>query len=148
MTTDVDAAKRFYGALFGWETEGVSGAGMPYTLIKVNGEPVGGMMAPSPECTGSPAWGVCVTVDDVDATAGGGNPGWETSPPTDRHSERRPLLRPSGPTRRDLVRDHVSAALNAAQARPSGSPPVARNQGPTVFALIGGDERFRCRFGN
>ena len=34
------------------------------------------------------------------------------------------------------MRDHVSAALNATQARPDGSPPVARNQGPTVFALI------------
>jgi len=54
MTTDVEAAKRFYGALFGWETEEFLGAGMPYTLIKVNGEPVGGMMAPSPECTGKP----------------------------------------------------------------------------------------------
>ena len=71
MTTDVEAAKRFYGALFGWETEEFLGAGMPYTLIKVDGEPVGGMMAPSPECTGKPpTWGVCVTVDDVDATAG------------------------------------------------------------------------------
>ena len=31
MTTDVDAAKRFYGALFGWDTEEFLGAGMPYT---------------------------------------------------------------------------------------------------------------------
>ena len=70
MTTDVDAAKQFYGTLFGWETEEFLGAGMPYTLIKVSGETVGGMMAPTPECTGkAPAWGVCVTVDDVDATA-------------------------------------------------------------------------------
>jgi len=43
---------------------------MPYPLIKVGGEPVGGMMAPSPECSGKPpAWGVCVTVADMDATA-------------------------------------------------------------------------------
>lgn len=136
MTTDVEAAKRFYGALFGWETEEFLGAGMPYTLIKVNGGrrddgPIAGMHREAP-CLGRlrhrgrrgyHRWP-------------SGNPGRETPPPTDRHPERRPLLRPPGLTRRDLVRDHVSAALNATQARPSGSPPVARNQGPTVFALI------------
>lgn len=70
MTPDVEAAKQFYSALFGWETEEFLGAGMPYTLVKVGGEAVGGMMAPSSDCAGKPpAWGVCVTVDDVDATA-------------------------------------------------------------------------------
>ncbi len=70
MTTDVDAARSFYGALFGWTFEDFLGAGAPYTLVKVDGDPVGGMMAPSSECAGMPpAWGVCVTVADVDATA-------------------------------------------------------------------------------
>ena len=70
MTPDVAAARSFYGALFGWTFEDFLGAGTPYTLVKVDSETVGGMMAPSPECTGkAPSWGVCVTVDDVDATA-------------------------------------------------------------------------------
>ena len=70
MTSDVDAARSFYGTLFGWTFEDFLGAGAPYTLVKVGGEPVGGMMAPTSECTGkAPSWGVCVTVDDVDATA-------------------------------------------------------------------------------
>ena len=70
MTTDVAAARHFYGALFGWETEDYPGEEMNYVLVKVGGEAVGGMMALPPECAGMPpAWGVYVTVADVDATA-------------------------------------------------------------------------------
>ncbi len=70
MTSDVDAAKQFYGALFGWETEAFLGAGMPYTLVKVGGEAVGGMMATTPQCEGIPPhWSVYITVHDVDAVA-------------------------------------------------------------------------------
>ena len=69
MTTDVAAARQFYGALFGWETEDYEG-GSGYVMVKVSGEAVGGMMAAPPECAGMPpAWGVYVTVADVDATA-------------------------------------------------------------------------------
>ena len=43
---------------------------MNYVMIKVDGNAVGGMMTLPPECTGRPpAWGVYVTVADVDATA-------------------------------------------------------------------------------
>ena len=70
MTTDITAARSFYGALFGWETEDYPGEGMNYVLVKVGGEPVGGMMALPPECAGlPPRWSVYVTVADVDATA-------------------------------------------------------------------------------
>ena len=70
MTTDLGAARSFYGALFGWTFEDFLGAGAPYTLVKVDGDPVGGMMTLPPECAGMPpAWGVYVTVEDVDATA-------------------------------------------------------------------------------
>ncbi len=69
MTTDVEAAQQFYGALFGWQAEDYPG-GEGYVMVKVGGEAVGGMMAAPPECAGMPpAWGVYVTVDDVDATA-------------------------------------------------------------------------------
>ena len=70
MTPDVAAARSFYGALFGGAFEDFLGASAPYTLVKVDGEAVGGMMASSSASADRPpAWGVCVTVDDVDATA-------------------------------------------------------------------------------
>ncbi len=70
MTTDVGAARQFYGVLFGWETEDYPVEGMNYVMVKVGGEAVGGIMALPPECEGMPpAWGGYVTVDDVDATA-------------------------------------------------------------------------------
>ena len=72
MTTDVAAAKEFYNALFGWQTEDMpmEALGMTYTVVKVHGEEVGGMMAMPAECQGMPPyWGLYVTVDDVDATA-------------------------------------------------------------------------------
>ena len=41
-TTDVDAAKSFYGALFGWEpVDQPVGEGMTYTMLRLNGEDVG-----------------------------------------------------------------------------------------------------------
>lgn len=76
MTTDVEAAKRFYSELFGWTThththDYVEGMGeVEYTLIKAGETEVGGMMAWPPQSRGNPPyWGVYVTVDDVDAAA-------------------------------------------------------------------------------
>lgn len=72
MTTDVASAKKFYGALFGWELEDMpmEGIGITYTVVKAAGEEAGGMMKMPAECEGMPPyWGVYVTVDDVDATA-------------------------------------------------------------------------------
>ena len=42
-TTDVRAAEAFYSRLFGWTTEPWSGEGS-YTLIKVDGKEVGGLV--------------------------------------------------------------------------------------------------------
>jgi len=70
MTTDVDAAKTFYSAFFGWETEDMSMPEMVYTVVKAGGEEVGGIMAMPPQAQGvPPAWGTYVTVDDVDETS-------------------------------------------------------------------------------
>ena len=76
MTTDEEGAKRFYSKLFGWETEqmpleGIEGMeDMKYSVIKVDGDPVGGITGMPPECKGMPpTWGIYLTVDDVDATA-------------------------------------------------------------------------------
>ncbi len=68
MTTDVEASKDFYTKLFGWTTVDTPACGMPYTMVKVNGKEVGGMMSMPPEAKGAPPnWGIYVTVDDVDA---------------------------------------------------------------------------------
>ncbi len=70
MTPDSGAARPFYGALFGWETEDSPGEGTNDVPVKVGGAAVGEMMAVPPECAGRPpASGVYVTVADVDATA-------------------------------------------------------------------------------
>jgi len=70
LTTDADAAKRFYGKLFNWELEPAPVPGMEYTLVKYGGEQIGGIMNIPPAAEGMPpAWSVYVTVDDVEATA-------------------------------------------------------------------------------
>ncbi|BBI99907.1 hypothetical protein FGKAn22_16000 [Ferrigenium kumadai] len=70
MTMDVEAAKAFYTKLFGWVMEDMKMPGMTYTVIKVGGNGIGGIMAIPKDAKGMPpAWGTYVTVDDVDATA-------------------------------------------------------------------------------
>lgn len=70
MTTDPDAALRFYGALFGWTTEAMAMPQGTYHVVKTNGTAVGGVMAMPKEAGAMPpCWGSYVTVDDVDATA-------------------------------------------------------------------------------
>lgn len=71
MTTDTEAAKTFYTQLFGWEMHDQPMPDMMYTVLKSEGKEVGGgLMAIPKEAVGCPpAWGVYVTVDDVDAAA-------------------------------------------------------------------------------
>ena len=137
MTTDVAAARSFYGALFGWETEDYPGEGMNYVMVKVGGEAVGGMMTLPPECAGMPpAWGVYVTVDDVDATARqvetlGGK---VLRPPEDIPDIGRfcVLQDPQG----DAVHDHLSTTVNAGRGgfRPLAAP-VAHCAAMTCWAV-------------
>lgn len=68
MTSNVQAAKTFYGALLGWEMQDVNMTGMAYTLLKLGGKEIGGIMAIPDQAAGTPpAWGAYVTVNDVDA---------------------------------------------------------------------------------
>jgi len=70
MTTDTEAAKGFYSELFGWELEKFPMEGFDYTVVKVDGDPVGGIMPKPAECGEMPpTWSAYVSVDDVDATA-------------------------------------------------------------------------------
>jgi predicted enzyme related to lactoylglutathione lyase len=66
VTPDLDVAKRFYGALFGWSFRDVPGEGK-YTLVLQDGEALAGMFekAMSPGQTGQPAWLTFLAVRDV-----------------------------------------------------------------------------------
>jgi len=75
-TTDPEAAKRFYGELFGWSADDVAvpeayGGGV-YTVLRLAGDEVAGLQA-QPEAQREagvqPHWLSCVAVTDADATA-------------------------------------------------------------------------------
>ncbi|MGE5337055.1 MAG: VOC family protein [Gemmatimonadota bacterium] len=67
-TSDPAAARDFYRALFGWSARDMQANG-GYTTFQVGDLSVGGMMKIPAEAEGMPpAWGVYVTVNDVDAT--------------------------------------------------------------------------------
>lgn len=66
MTTDVAAAKSFYGALFGWTFSDMPMGPMTYTIASAGGQQVCGLMAHPHE--GAPsAWWSYVHVEDLDA---------------------------------------------------------------------------------
>ena len=73
-TTDVEGAKRFYGAIFGWDAVDVpTDQGIPYTMLSKNGKVVAGMGPIPPdqaEAGMAPMWNTYVNVDSVDDTAG------------------------------------------------------------------------------
>jgi uncharacterized protein len=69
VTPDQEAAKAFYGPLFGWDLEDVPmGDAGVYVAVSKDGATVAGMSGPMPGMEDHPAWwGVYLTVDDVDA---------------------------------------------------------------------------------
>lgn len=68
MTSDVDAAARFYAAVIGWSTEDSGMPGPPYLMLKSGDEMVGGIMAiPDGDAGMPPCWTGYVGVDNVDA---------------------------------------------------------------------------------
>ncbi len=72
MTTDVNTAKAYYRELFGWEYETYPMPGSDYTVIKVDGNAVAGIMDMPSECKGmEPCWSIYITVDDVDRVVKG-----------------------------------------------------------------------------
>lgn len=65
-TTDLDGAKRFYGAVFGWEYQDLeTGHGQTYSMAAVDGGQVAGLS----EADGPPRWNSYVTVEDVGESA-------------------------------------------------------------------------------
>jgi predicted enzyme related to lactoylglutathione lyase len=72
ITTDLDASKAFYKAVFGWDGEDMGPPGGPpaYTEWKLAGKSVGGMMAKNADMPADmpPNWGVYFAVADTDAS--------------------------------------------------------------------------------
>jgi predicted enzyme related to lactoylglutathione lyase len=68
LTPDLGAAKRFYGALFGWTFRDVPGD-PNYTLVLLDGEPLAGLFqkALPPGQASQPAWLTFLAVKDVNA---------------------------------------------------------------------------------
>ncbi|MDP7009659.1 MAG: VOC family protein [Phycisphaerales bacterium] len=68
---DSKASEAFYCELFGWVAEVDDCWGMPYTVFKKDGHPIGGMMQMDDKWPADiPSYWACyVAVDDVDATA-------------------------------------------------------------------------------
>jgi predicted enzyme related to lactoylglutathione lyase len=71
-TTDQDAAKRFYGELFGWQAQDMpAGDGVVYSMMQLDGSNVAAI-APQPqqqrEMGAPPAWNSYVSVESADAT--------------------------------------------------------------------------------
>jgi predicted enzyme related to lactoylglutathione lyase len=72
VTTDLEVAKAFYAAVFGWgaEDQGPPGGPPMYTEWKVGGNSVGGMMLKPEQMPAEvpPYWGVYFAVADADAS--------------------------------------------------------------------------------
>lgn len=72
-TSDVEGARAFYTAVFGWEShEGETPDGPPYTMFTKNGKNVAGAMALMPnevDMGVPPHWNSYVAVDELDETA-------------------------------------------------------------------------------
>src|SRR5206468_10268448 len=69
LTTDVEASKAFYGAVFGWTANTVGAGAAEYTEWHVNGRSIAGMMQKPPMLPAEvpPHWAVYFAVADTDA---------------------------------------------------------------------------------
>lgn len=69
ITTDVDAAKTFYGDIVGWTTTTFpsSAGGMPYTILNYGDVGIGGLMALPDGVPTGPGWFAYFHVAEVDA---------------------------------------------------------------------------------
>ncbi len=71
MTTDMDAAEAFYGAVVGWTPQSIPQPDMRYTVMKAGDRMAAGVMALPPEAREAgarPGWVGYVGTDDADAS--------------------------------------------------------------------------------
>jgi predicted enzyme related to lactoylglutathione lyase len=68
MTKDVNAAKRFYGGLFGWQFENTKRGDRPYVIARLGADPVAGIVDVSSLPDAAPQWISFMAVPDVEKT--------------------------------------------------------------------------------
>lgn len=69
-TTSPDAAKPFYGEIFGWTAEDLTtGYEVPYSILRRRGQRVAALYAMAPEQGSFPYWAAYVCVEDAAASA-------------------------------------------------------------------------------
>lgn len=74
LTSDADAAAKFYGEILGWNVSASGMEGMDYRIIHVGPNPIGGMMTITEEMASHgarPAWLGYLTVANADDTVAG-----------------------------------------------------------------------------
>jgi predicted enzyme related to lactoylglutathione lyase len=121
LTTDVPAAQRFYGELFGWSFDGGGQESPGYITIVHDGRPIGAIVASDrlQQEVNASQWVSSLSVQDVDETAEaverlGGS---VVTPPRDLPERGRVAV----------VRDNQGALLALLRSS-SGDPPVDRSR--------------------
>jgi hypothetical protein len=66
ITTDVEAAKSFYGYVLNWSAETWPIGEIPYDLFKASGRDAAGLMATPPGVATPAQWMTYIAVDDID----------------------------------------------------------------------------------
>ncbi len=135
-TTDQEAAKTFYGDLFGWEFNDMpAGEGVVYSMAALGGKYVAAI-SPQPqqqrEAGVPPAWNSYITVEDADATAA-------RAQGARRHRPRAAVRRHGGRTdgassRTRRARWFLSGSPNST-SEPAWSTPPARCRGTSSGPL-------------
>jgi predicted enzyme related to lactoylglutathione lyase len=69
LSSDIDRARTFYGELFGWTSEDAGEEYGHYVNFALNGRPIAGAMALSPEMVGmTDGWNIYLATDDIQKT--------------------------------------------------------------------------------
>jgi uncharacterized protein len=68
MTKDVNAAKQFYGGLFGWQFENTKRGDRPYVIARLGADPVAGIVDVSSLPDAAPQWISFMAVPDIEKT--------------------------------------------------------------------------------
>jgi len=72
VTSDLEAAKRFYGGLLGWTFQDFEVKEGRYALASLEGKPIAGVLQPAKREVNVSQWVTYFSVDDVDAAAAAG----------------------------------------------------------------------------
>jgi predicted enzyme related to lactoylglutathione lyase len=72
VTSDLDAAKRFYGGLLGWTFQEFQVREGRYALASLDGKPVAGILQPAKRDVNVSQWITYFSVEDVDAAVAAG----------------------------------------------------------------------------